>query len=184
MLAPNPAEVTHETKFYVVVVAENSNKPESEWESSKTMVMGRPIFTAKERRGYFRGGACAMLASEPGLIAPSPGVTWVGVLCAQATLYSESNGSRLWSCPVIVAGPVRMRLLKANHDAAITNFRRAGGVCGYGRRILRWRESPAPEGPKERDTPRRFKRRRIKTPILIKQLSDETSYRTLPLILQ
>lgn len=124
-----------------------------------------------------------MLAPEPELTAP-PGVTLVGVLCAQATLYSESNGSRLWSCPVIVAGPVRMRLLKANYDAAITNFKLAGGVCGYGRRILRWRESPAPEGPKEHDTPRRFKRRRIKTPVLIKQPSDETSYRVLPLILQ
>ena len=190
MLAPNPTETTDETKFYVVVVAENTATPET----AKSMVKGRPIFTAKERCGFFRGGGCAMLAPPP---PPPPagasdGVTLVGVLCATATLYSESNGSRLWSCPLIVAGPVRMRLLDDVYSAVYSCLKMNCGVCSYGRRALVWREAPPltaedrPDGPDKPDKPRHFKRRRTAAhqPGLASVQSEDTRYYELPLILQ
>lgn len=121
------------TQFYVVIVSERGTV-----ETPSRMKPGRPILVSSDTCGYFRGGECPILTNLEG-----DNGTLVGVLIAHATLYSESNGSRLWSCPVIVAGVVNMLLPMKMANSWANDMKTNAGQIERGRRVLRWRDTPS-----------------------------------------
>lgn len=164
-VSPIIKEVANETKFYVVVIAETGSS-----ETSSQMCPGRPIFTSRARRGFYRGGECATLAEAPTSVGGTEDddTVLVGILCAHATRYSESNGSCLWSCPLIVAGPVRMLVRTTVKEQLQRALMDQGGCCAYGKRYLRWREAAVPLKTKQSlyetsSSSCLFKRRRLET---------------------